>query len=74
MDDIGCVGKNTNHFLSMCPNESFFEAIALVKQPFTCRMDGLGEHDLLNLRIRLTEFTQVCMQLLPLSIMYYLCT
>lgn len=48
----------------MCSNESFYGDITLLKQPLSRGMDELRDGDLQNLRIRLTKFTQVCMQLL----------
>lgn len=44
----------------MCCNESYSGVITLLKQPFTPRMNALQDNELLNLRIRLTELTQVC--------------
>ncbi|KAI3695746.1 hypothetical protein L1987_78746 [Smallanthus sonchifolius] len=51
-------GKNNYQSLSMCSNESSCGALTLLKQPLTCLMDAQGAGDLLNLKIRLTEFTQ----------------
>ncbi|XP_076899936.1 BTB/POZ domain-containing protein FBL11 isoform X2 [Bidens hawaiensis] len=51
-------GKSTYRFLSMCFNGSSCGALTLLKQPLTCLMDGHGDNELLNLKIRLTEFTQ----------------
>ncbi|KAJ0726600.1 putative chromatin remodeling & transcription regulator BTB-POZ family [Helianthus annuus] len=48
-------GKNTYQSLSMCSNGSSCGALTLLKQPLTCLR---GDGDLLNLKIRLTEFTQ----------------
>lgn len=52
-------GKNTYESLSVCSNESFYGAISLLKQPFTRCMNANGDDELLNLRIRLSEFTQM---------------
>ncbi|KAI7748943.1 hypothetical protein M8C21_011096 [Ambrosia artemisiifolia] len=51
-------GKNTYQSLSMCSNGSSCGALSLLNQPFTCLMDAQGDSDLLNFKIRLTEFTQ----------------
>lgn len=51
-------GKSIYQSLSICSNESLCGAIAMLKRLSTCRMDALRDCDLLNLRIRLTEFTQ----------------
>ncbi|KAI3814131.1 hypothetical protein L1987_18878 [Smallanthus sonchifolius] len=51
-------GKNTYQSLSMCSNEISCGTLTLLKQPLTCLMDTQGAGDLLNLKIRLTEFTQ----------------
>ncbi|GJX35690.1 BTB/POZ domain-containing protein FBL11 isoform X1 [Tanacetum coccineum] len=52
-------GKNTHESsLSTCCNDSFDGANFLLKQSSACCMDALADGDLLNLRIRLSEFTQ----------------
>ncbi|KAK9075026.1 hypothetical protein SSX86_003345 [Deinandra increscens subsp. villosa] len=50
-------GKNTYQLLSMGSKESSRGGLALLKQPLSCLMDA-HDVDLLNLKIRLTEFTQ----------------
>ncbi|KAK1439449.1 hypothetical protein QVD17_05267 [Tagetes erecta] len=51
-------GKNNNQSLTLCSNETSCGAFTLPKQPLTCLMDTQENVDLLNLKIRLTEFTQ----------------
>ncbi|KAI3707560.1 hypothetical protein L6452_26186 [Arctium lappa] len=67
-------GKSIYQSLSMCSNESFCGAITMLKQPSICHMDALRDCDLLNLRIRLTQFTQQldlsgCPQIQPATIL-----
>lgn len=63
-------GKNTHGTLSTCCSDTFYGANFLLKQPSACCMDALADIDLLNLRIRLSEFTQrvdlsSCLQIKP---------